>query len=96
MRQGVFDSDEAVEIVVDTSGAPKVLMEYQEWTKVRDYFRALDKYVEHDFNTRFVKARNNQQRKQRDNTTRPTDRDDTVQPKPKKNKTSDKTGVIEI
>ena len=69
MRQGVFDSDEAVEIVVDTSGAPKVLMEYQEWTKVRDYFRALDK---------------------------PTDRDDTVQPKPKKNKNSDKTGVIEI
>ena len=69
MRQGVFDSDEAVEIVVDTSGAPKVFMEYQEWTKVRAYSCALNK---------------------------PAEREYTVQPQAKKNKTSDKTGVIEI
>ena len=49
MRQGVFDSDEAVEIVVDTSGAPKVFMEYQEWTKVCDYSRALNKPAEREY-----------------------------------------------
>jgi hypothetical protein len=46
-----------VKVIRDTSEAPKVQLQYKAWTQLREYMRALDKYVGNDFIKRLYQAR---------------------------------------
>ena len=91
IRAGLLPLDSHIEVIRDTSGAPRVQMEYEAWTQLREYMRMLDKYVESDFNTRFMKARNSNNRRNRLNSEDP---EAGTSQKTKKKKTHDTTGVI--
>jgi hypothetical protein len=56
---------EGVEVVKDSSGAPRVLMDYEVWTQMREYMRKMDKYVEDQFRFRFKHAQNNRLHRER-------------------------------
>ena len=89
-----MDLEDQVEVITDANGAPRVQVEYETWLQMKEYLDTIYKYVEHDFATRFLKARSAQNRKQR-RQKQGNEGTEEAEPKAKKAKPGDKLGVTD-